>query len=439
MKRLISLLLCIVLFPALLGCQTEELLFPGTFYYRRTDAFYSGTDGVIAPEQRDLNGIEHDLGAILSLYCNGPASEGLENPLPPGAKILDWQADNEELHLHFTHALSQLSGVDLTVAAGCLARTFLPLSGASTLVLTAENTLLNNESALRISESDLFLRDGTSDRLQKEFTVYYAAPDNRYLIGYQVSVQPTSEGELPMQLLELLLNAPEEVGLHSALPQGTRILSARVADGLCTVDLSAEFETERFFSIGERCMSLLSIVNTLTGLEEVERVEFTVEGGLLIRYGSLSISEPLVRDERCIGPVRTGLGEQDATAYLCHSSENLLIPIPVRLPQNSTMSSEELLLRALLSDPGTNGIRSLIPAGTAPNFVTTYNGTCHVDLSDEFLSDPGNLPYAIRVITASLCALDGIERVKITVDGGIPPGFESNLFGTLSPNSNWFL
>ena len=147
----------------------------------------------------------------------------------------------------------------------------------------------------------------------------------------------------------------------------------------------------------------------LTGLEEVDRVEFTVEGGLLIRYGSLSISEPLVRDERCIGPVRTGLGEQDATAYLCHSSENLLLPIPVRLPQNSTMSSEELLLRALLSDPGTNGIRSLIPAGTAPNFVTTYNGTCHVDLSDEFLSDPGNLPSQRTALSCGFCPAGEVD------------------------------
>lgn len=439
MKRLICLLLCLCLLLPLLGCQQQELLSPGTFYYRRADASYSGTDGVIAPEQRELNGILNDLDSLLALYCSGPVTEVLENPLPPDANILHWQVQNDELHLYFNDALAQLSGVELTLAAGCLARTFLPLTGAQTLVLTAENALLNGKTALRLSESDLCLRDNTSDRLFREFTVYYAAPDNRYLIGHSIAVQPTSEEDLPQQLLELLLKAPEGTGLRSALPAGTRILSATVADGLCTVDLSAEFETKRFFSIGGRCMSLLSIVNTLTGLEDIERVEFTVEGGLLIRYGSLSITEPLVRDERCIGPVRTGLGERDATAYLCHGSENLLLPIPVRLPQSGTVGDAELLLRALLSDPGTNGIRSLIPAETALNFVTIDAGICHMDLTAEFVSEPDTLPYAIRVLTASLCTLDGVEQVKITVDGTIPDGFDAEMFGTLSPDSDWYL
>lgn len=439
MKRLISLFLCLTLLLPLLGCRQEELLSPGTFYYRRAETAYSGTDGVIAPEQRELNGIQNDLDSLLALYCSGPAAEGLSSPLPPEAEVLDWQLEEQTLHLHFTGALAQLSGVDLTVAAGCLARTFLPLTGAKTLILTADNTLLNGETALRLSETDLSLRDSTSDRLLREFTVYYASSDSRYLIGHQVSVQPITEEELPMQLLELLLTPPEGTDLRSALPVGTRILSVRIANGLCTVDLSREFETKRFNSIGRRCMSLLSIVNTLTGLEDIERVEFTVEGGLLIRYGSLSITEPLTRDERCIGPVRTGLGEQDATAFLCHGSEKLLVPIPIRLPQNGAATAEELLLRALLSDPGTNGIRSLIPQETELNFVTTSGGICHVDVTEEFVSEPDDLAYAIRVITASLCALEGVEQVKITVDGTIPNGFEAEMFGTLSPDSDWYL
>lgn len=439
MKRALSLLLCLCLTVSLFGCREEQLVSPGNFYYRRAETAYTDTNGVIAPEVRELSGIQNNLDSLLTLYCGGPITEGLDNPLPQDAAVLRWELKDQELHLCFTSALSQLSGIDLTVAAGCLARTFLPLSGAGTLVLTAENSLLNGEASLRFSESELSLRDSTSDRLLKEFTVYYACPDMRYLIGHQVHVQPISKEELPVQLLELLLTPPKGSGLRIPLPSGTRILSAKVTDGLCTVDLSNEFDARRAFTIGGRCLSLLSIVNTLTGLADIERVEFTVEGELLIRYGSLSITEPLVRDERCIGPVRTGLGEQDATVYLCYGNEDLLVPIPVRLPQNGTMTAEELMIRALLSDPGTNGIRSHIPAETVLNFVTTSDGVCHVDFGTGFVSDPENLASAIRVLTASLCTIDGIEQVKITVDGTIPDGFDGEIFGTLSPENDWFL
>jgi germination protein M len=242
-----------------------------------------------------------------------------------------------------------------------------------------------------------------------------------------------------MQLLELLLTAPQGSGLHSALPVGTRILSARVEDGLCTVDLSSEFERRRFYGISAQCLSLLSIVNTLTVLDAIDRVEFTVEGNLVIQYGQIPIGAPLVRDERCIGPVRTGLGERDATIYLAQAGSRLLLPVPARLTQSGGMPLPELVVRCILQDPGSNGIQSCISPGTVLNAISVRNGTCTVDLSAAYLTEPQNLTASGRVIAASLCSLDGIDRVQLLVDGTIPEGFDRALFGPLVPQEDWFL
>ena len=169
--------------------------------------------------------------------------------------------------------------------------------------------------------------------------------DRRYLIGQEISVQMSSQEELPLQLLALLLTPPEGSGLRTALPSGTRFHSVTVKDGLCTVDLSQEFDSRRFSAISSQWLSLQSVVNTLTALPQIQRVEFTVEGNLLIRYGTLSIDEPLVRDMRCIGPVRTGLGEQDGVIYLVHGSEELLMPVPTRLRQSTALSLPESIQR----------------------------------------------------------------------------------------------
>ena len=439
MKRTLALMLCLALTLGLFACECSQLHTPGTFYYLRSETTYTGSDGVFAPEQRELDGIREDLGALLELYCLGPVTEGLENPLPTEASLRSHSLENGVLTLEFSSQLAQLDGIELTIAVGCLSRTFLELTGAQKLILKADNALLGGQTAMELSAGDLELHDDSLDRLLRDFTVYYTNLDRRYLIGQEISVDPSAQESIPLQLLELLLTPPADSGLRSALPAGTHVLAVDLEDGLCTVELSTEFENRRFYSLTSQVLSLMSVVNTLTGLPEIQRVEFVCGGRLLIRYGALSISEPLVRDERCIGPVRTGLGEQDITIYLSHGEEGQLLPMPTRLRQTGAISQAEGIVRSLLRDPGTNGTTSRIPAGTQLNAVTIEEGTCCVDLSAQYLSSPEDLLPAGRVIAASLCTLPDVVQVQILVDGGVPAEHDPAWFGPLRPNSDWFL
>lgn len=439
MKRSICLMLCFALAAALWGCQQPQTEQPAAFYYRRTETAFQGSDGVIAPEERELAERSGDLGALLDLYCAGPITPGLENPLPPGTCVQSFRMEDGTLYLDFDPGLANLTGIDLTLAAGCLTRTFLELTGADTLVLSAGDALLNGQTAMRLSLTDLEVRDSSLDRLHRELTVYYTDRERRYLIGQEITLAPAALEELPLTLLELLLSPPESSGLYSPLPEGTRFLSATVSDGLCSVDLSPEFEGRKFYSHASQLLSLMSMVNTLTGLPEIDRVEFTVEGRALFRYGPLTITGPLVRDERCLGPVRTGLGERDVTLYLAHGEDGRLLGVPVRLARSTTLTQAELILRHLLDDPGLNGIATQISPGTSLRSVQVADGVCLVDLSREYLNDPDSLVIAGRVIAASLCTLEDIRQVQITVEGTVPEGFDNTWFGPLRPNIDWYL
>ena len=437
MKRAIILILCLAL--GLCACTTQQFQEPGTFYYHRADIGYRGSEGVVAPETRELSGISGDLDALVALYCAGPLDPELSSPLPPDVRLLSSSLYDHVLTLRFSDALAQLTGVDLTVAAGCLARTFLPLTGARVLILTADGALLGGDTSLTVTLDDLGLRDDSLDLLHAEYPVYYASMDRRHLIRETVTIRHASPEELTMQLLEQLLTPPAGTTLRSALPSGTRFLSVSVSNGLCTVDVSREFESRRFYAMSAQCLSLLSVVNTLTVLEEIDRVEFTVEGDLLIRYGSLSITAPLVRDERCVGLVRTGLGEIEGILYLVHGNRGQLVAIPAHLRPSPSTTMPELVLQQLLLDPGTNGIRSCIPAGTRLLSARIEDGICTVDLSAEYLDQPDQLRWSGRVIAATLCQLEGVKGVRILVNGSVPSGFDAEWFGILTPQDDWFL
>ena len=438
MKRLTAIFLLIVLAAGLFGCRMEELRSPASFYYYRSDPVFAGTDGVICPETRELAGMEGDLDAILELYFQGPISRELENLIPESCPVPHWDLDGDTLHLHFTRELAALSGVELTLVSACLTRTFLDLTGCNTLILSAEGMRLNGEASMVLTLDGLSLRDDSMDRLRGEHTVYYTDASRRYLIGQSVSSDLTNREELPGALLEQMLHAPEGTELHSLIPANTRVRSIGLEDGLCSVDLSQEFVSGRFYSHTGQLLTLAGIVNTLCSISGIDRVEFYVEGNPLVRYGALSVSGSLVPDERSLGPVRTGLGELEATVYLAHGQQTGLFPVPIRLQQTAGLSQAALMMRRLLEDTGENDLSTRIPAGTRLNSIRVERRICQVDLSGEFL-DGGDPTWAVQVITASLCTLEDISAVRITVDGAVPAGYSPRLFGVLTPKDTWFL
>lgn len=439
MKRYVTLFLCMVLCLSAAACAQDNSRTYADFYYYRMDPAYGVDDGVLVSEVRELAASREDLATALEQYLKGPEAAGFESPIPTGTRLNAWSRSGQTLTLDFDESLAALSGIELTIAAGCLAKTFLPMAGADTLVLTAGGALLDGNTSVKVSLSELALYDDTPDKLHGKATVYYCDPQRRYLIGSSVTVDLNSPDQIPMYLLEQLLEPPSGSSLSSPLPRGTRILSANVEDGLCTVDLSPDIENRRFYARSAQLLTLTSVVNTLTELDEIDRVELSVEGKLLIRYGAISIPEPLVRDTRFIGPVRTALGESDASLYLAHSSDGGLLEIPVRIRRTNAVTRQELLMKALLADTGENAISSRIPAGTVLNQIDVRSGICHVDLSEEYLSSPADLYWSGRVIAATLCTIDGISGVSITVDGTVPEDLDSGLFGVLTPENDWFL
>lgn len=439
MKRLLSLLLILSLLLPLASCASDPYTCPGNFYYRRTETFFEGTDGVIAGEERELEGIQDDIGAILEAYLEGPASGELESPFPRDTKVLEWEMILGSLHINFNEAFAQLSGIDLTIACSCIAQTFLELTDASTIRIRANGALLNGSAYVIMSADNLNLSDDSVDKLRTDLTLYYTDEDRRYLIGHNVRVNLAAQDDVVSYLVEQLMTAPSGMGLVSPLPSGTKLLSSEIKDGVCTLDFSTEFEQNAFTQSYAQRTTLLSLVNTLTQLESIEKVEFHLEGNLMARYRQLNISTALVFDESAIGPVRTGVNEFDATLYLANGSQLYLASVPTRIRSTAGISQAELVVDALLNYQNENGFYTTIPADTVLNGLTIDNGLCTIDLSEHFIASTDHLLLSVHSLVASVCTLNGVDFAQITINGATPETEYADLFQPLKPSSEWFL
>lgn len=439
MKKCTALLLCIPLLLSLFACARQELQVPGNFYYRRSEITYGTEDGVIAAEARELAGISGDLDALFAAYFSGPESGDLESPFPRDTRVVSWEMEGKTLCLTMNDSFGAMSGVELSIACACIARTVLELVPVTQVRFQVSDGLLGGEFSITLSEENVKVYDDGLAQSRVEFTVYYTDRQRRYLIAEDISVSLATEDDVIACLIEAMLAPPENSTLYSALPGDTKLLDYSIDDSTCTINFSAEFERGGWSRVEAQRLTLLAVVNTLTQLEEIQQVEFCTEGNLLVQYQLLNISGPFVRDENAIGPVRTGMNEFDATIYLSNGTEQYLAAVPIRVRQSSGISQAELVVQALLDYEDTNGFYSTIPDGTKLNDIQLRNGICYVDLSGEFLETQDHLLRSVHSIVASVCALENVYSAQITVDGHKPQGEYAELFLVLSPLPDWFL
>ena len=69
--------------------------------------------------------------------------------------------------------------------------------------------------------------------------------------------------------------------------------SLAVRDGICQVDLSAEFQTNAPQEEEQAGLTLYALVNTLCALGGVSQVRLLIEGEAIESYGGVSAGVPL--------------------------------------------------------------------------------------------------------------------------------------------------
>lgn len=126
--------------------------------------------------------------------------------------------------------------------------------------------------------------------------------------------------------------------------------------------------------------------------------------------------QTLVLEDHSIGQASTAAALFFADAenrFLIQEDYSFSVTDPSQLP--------ELVLRALLQGPERKTLRPTLPKDTALLGVSVADGLCEVDFSEEFLKNrPANAfaeRMAIFSVVNSLCALDGIERVRLLSKG----------------------
>lgn len=161
---IISLLLVIAL--VLPACSYEATEDENCFYYLNPSVELEQAETVICATACSAEG---SLTQLLEAYLEGPRDDSLISPFPDGTSLVHIAQEGESLSVILSDELAQITGIELTLACVCFAKTAISLTRVSHVEIRAESALLDGKSSVTINADALILEFDTMPK-QGEIT-----------------------------------------------------------------------------------------------------------------------------------------------------------------------------------------------------------------------------------------------------------------------------
>ena len=417
MKRVWSLLLAVALLLGA-GCNGEtgqsHYENPVQRYYLYQDEAtgeYAGALGAMGSEAAEF---EEDIAAYIQDYLEGPQSPELRTPFPAGTSLEECTLEDGTLTLELSDVFFTLSGIDRTLATACIVYSMTELPSVEAVVLAApEGTGSDSLLSVPLTPKSFLLFDDSATSDEMTLKLYFSDAGARFLVEETRTRSFASEAEIPTYLVEELLSEPEKETSLRVLPEGTALREITLDDGLVTVDFSQAFLENAPKTHVQARMAVFSLVNTLTELDEVERVQILCQGEKIDDYCGLDLTKPLTREESALEGTK---GSFDTNLYVPCGGALATVPSAIRRTVGRTVAAD--VLSTLLSFTSCGGYENPFPAGTLAVEMEIRNGLCTVTFNSAFAlcdSEPEQAEQAVRSVVATLCGLEGVSAVQIKI------------------------
>ena len=160
-KRVICLLLALLLLPCICACQKEAPTIeqPINFYYHCANPEEGLATDVIAVHVVEGAQFDGELIWILNHYVSYTPAEGFVKTFPKNCHVLSLKQYDSYVDIVMGKEFAELSGINLTIAATCIARTVADLTGIRRINLSVSDGMLDGQAILSINLDNLVTLD----------------------------------------------------------------------------------------------------------------------------------------------------------------------------------------------------------------------------------------------------------------------------------------
>lgn len=304
MKRVYTLILILLLGAALSGCKRNEPV-PETgegiyqVYYLNS----SRTRLMPVAYETQTTTPETLIGELAGQMLAAPQDPDYQAILGEKVLLLDIKKDGNVLYLNFNKDYASMKPTREILCRAALAKTFVQVEGIDYISINCDGQPLQSKDGSPVGAfSDTDFTDGITDVNAFErvkLTLYFANEKRDGLVAEEREVIHNTNTSLEKLVVEQLLAGPKVQGNYAVLPKDTKLLNVSMSDNICYVNFDGHFTSGE--PEAAEYIPIYAVVNSLTELQTVSKVQIAVNGSANIMYrDAISLAAPFERDTKYI-------------------------------------------------------------------------------------------------------------------------------------------
>lgn len=292
----------IVMLAALIGCgkskqNTIKLYFANAekTELKCEERPFESDKSLNASDPKHLENVVNEL-------LKGPADSPLVRVIPDGTKLLSLKESDGVVTLDFSSEYNTTSSSDELLARHSVAKTLFEIDGINKIKIFVSGVELmsaNGDKVGEISKDSLVTTPTQNTTKYETVTLYFSDDAAMYLIP-EARAAALVDNSIEKTIITELMKGPENKAHKPTIPDGTKLISVETKDGICFVNFSQEFVSKHNGGSAGEYMTIYSIVNSLTELDHIQKVQFLIDGNKLEVFKHMVFNEPFERDNSII-------------------------------------------------------------------------------------------------------------------------------------------
>ena len=308
-KLLRNIVICIGILIIFLGCilgiryvtNKDDMIDVGIDFY-----FIETTTSVMKSEQREVKGENNNdiVVSVLKELKAGPKTEGLQGVIPDNVIFEKVNINKNIVTVDISSDYYSLDSGDELILRASIVKTLTGLDFVDYVRITVagEDIKKANGQVIGIMGADDVVIDTAISPEPKNYRtvkLYFSNKDATQFNVEEREIEVNPNEPIEKYIIEELIKGPKESGSYPTVPPETKLRSIKTetTDGICYVDLSGDFVVKHTGGSAGEWFTIYSIVNSLTELDNIKKVQFLIEGEKQQDFkGHMDFSKPFEAD-----------------------------------------------------------------------------------------------------------------------------------------------
>ena len=276
-------------------------------YKAKLDMYYLNEQntGIIAEQHTIRYSDKYGLvGEIIDELRSGPDDSRHGRIMPSDTEILSISFTDDE------SVVIDLSGQYLTEDASrnvlntyAVTKSVCSDGNLKRVMVTVNGGEITDQDGNRlgyVAAADINLEDEEYSSEMRDVVLYFADQSGSGLVREDRTITITDQQPVEQYIINELIKGPASGDMQSVLSPDTVLMSVDVEDNICYLNFKSNFLSKNSGGEAHERLVIYSIVNSLTELNTINRVQFLMDGKRVDTFGSFNIHGYISRDTSII-------------------------------------------------------------------------------------------------------------------------------------------